>query len=306
MKRLFFLCAAVFLLFGCLRLMIPYEGSNENVHETYEEIVVTGVPDYVIKYPDLYAKPDGNGEKESGNADEDCSQDVCEDGKTQENNKEQSLEKREGKVAYLTFDDGPSECTRQVLALLKKEKIHATFFLIGEEITPEREEIVKQMAEEGHCIGLHTDSHNYKKIYSSVDAFLSDYEKVYRKIVETAGVYPTIYRFPGGSTNRMAGHIPETISIEMARRGFRYFDWNVSAEDSVGKPTYYSIRTNVFKDVFRYSESVILMHDSSANELTVSFLPDLIESLRESGYRFDTLDHCEECCFLKKTAKKAS
>jgi len=75
----------------------------------------------------------------------------------------------------------------------------------------------------------------------------------------------------------------------------RFYDWNVSAEDMVGKPTRYSIRTNIFKDVFRYDKPVILMHDSAANALTVSMLKDIIEEIRKGGYTFDTLDH-RECC----------
>ena len=77
----------------------------------------------------------------------------------------------------------------------------------------------------------------------------------------------------------------------------RFYDWNVSAEDMVGKPTRYSIRTNIFKDVFRYDEPVILMHDAAANALTVSMLKDIIEEIRKGGYDFDTLDHRERCQF---------
>ena len=199
------------------------------------------------------------------------------------------------KIAYLTFDDGPSEQTALVLDILKEEGIHATFFLVGAEITEEREEIVRRMVEEGHTVGLHTYCHDYNIIYHSVDNFLEDYEKLYKRIYEVAGIKPVIFRFPGGSTNRYAKAIIGTIKNEMQRRGFTYFDWNVSAEDMVGTPTRYSIRTNIFKDVFRYDEPVILMHDAKANELTVSMLKDIIGEIRKSGYDFDTLDH-RDCC----------
>ena len=81
----------------------------------------------------------------------------------------------------------------------------------------------------------------------------------------------------------------------MERRGYCYYDWNVSAEDSVGKPTSYSILANIFKDVFRYDTPVILMHDSATNALTVSMLADIIKEIKEAGYEFDTLDN-RECC----------
>ncbi|MDE7212575.1 MAG: polysaccharide deacetylase family protein, partial [Lachnospiraceae bacterium] len=149
--------------------------------------------------------------------------------------------------------------------------------------------------EEGHTIGLHTYCHDYNVIYRSVDDFLADYEKLYKRIYEVTGMKPTIFRFPGGSTNRYAKAVVGTIKTEMKRRGFQFYDWNVSAEDMVGTPTRYSIRSNIFKDVFRYDEPVILMHDSAANQLTVSMLKDIIGEIRKSGYDFDTLDH-RECC----------
>ncbi len=248
------------------------ENKGSESDEEIKNMDVSRLPDYVTRYTELYAP-----EKEDDS---------------------QPQEPSEGrKVAYLSFDDGPSEQTVIVLDTLKEEGIHATFFLIGEEITPEREEIVRRIVEEGHTIGLHTYCHDYTTIYSSVDAFLADYEKVCRRIYEVAEVRPSIYRFPGGSSNRYGKRVIDTAAAEMERRGFCCYDWNVSAEDSVGKPTRYSIRTNIFKDVFRYDEPVILMHDSATNELTVSMLADIIKEIREAGYEFDTLDHRESCRF---------
>lgn len=236
-----------------------------------EGVQVTSLPEYVTRYPELYAVKESETEGEGTN------------------------DRISPKIAYLTFDDGPSELTPQVLDILKEHEIKATFFLIGEEITPEREDIVRRIAEEGHTIGLHTYSHDYEKLYRSVDSFLSDYEKVFVKIYEVTGVKPTIFRFPGGSRNSHAGKLCSEIALEMERRGFCYYDWNVSAEDSVGTPTAYSIRTNIFKDVYRFNEPVLLMHDSAVNQLTVTMLPDIIKALEESGYDFDTLEN-RECC----------
>ena len=234
---------------------------------------VTGLPHYVTEYPNLYA-PD-----------------------KEEVDSPEEQHPAQGKTAYLTFDDGPSENTIRVLDILKQEGIHATFFLIGEEITPEREEIVKRIVEEGHTIGLHTYCHDYQKMYRSVEAFLEDYENVCERICEVTGQVPGIFRFPGGSANYYARGIIGEIKTEMERRGFCYYDWNVSAEDSVGTPTRYSIRANIFKDVFRYDRPVILMHDSMSNGLTASMLTDIITEIRDAGYAFDTLDHREICHF---------
>lgn len=266
--------------------MAVLRGQEKNVD-------VSELPEYVTLYPDLYAPGALKGGEGTAEPDDKETEHVG----AESSGMQAETEKVTKKTAYLTFDDGPSEQTLEVLDILKEEGIHATFFLIGEEITPEREEIVKRMVEEGHTVGLHTYCHDYDIIYRSVDNFLEDYEKLYRRIYEVTGAYPSIFRFPGGSTNRYAKSVIRSIKTEMERRGFCYYDWNVSAEDMVGTPTRYSIRTNIFKDVFRYDEPVILMHDSAMNGLTVSMLRDIIEEIRKSGYEFDTLDHRESCQF---------
>jgi peptidoglycan/xylan/chitin deacetylase (PgdA/CDA1 family) len=258
------------------------ENEMEVLRREEKNIDVSRLPEYVTRYPELYA-PEIN----SGGEEKDASGSLSSDN-------EQGVAK---KIAYLTFDDGPSEQTATVLDILKEEGIHATFFLVGEEITAETEEIVKRMVEEGHTVGLHTYSHDYEFIYRSVDNFLSDYEKLYRRLFEVTGQKTSIFRFPGGSTNRYGKAVISTLKKEMERRGFCFYDWNVSAEDMVGTPTRYSIRSNIFKDVFRYDEPVILMHDAAANALTVSMLKDIIEEIRKGGYDFDTLDHRERCQF---------
>ncbi len=263
------------------------ENEMEVLRSGEKNVDVPKLPEYVLLYPELYA-PKGDGEETDILGQEDTDVEAGDGDVTDAQQK---------KIAYLTFDDGPSEQTAVVLDILKEEGIHATFFLIGEEITPEREEIVKRMVEEGHTIGLHTYCHDYDVIYRSVDDFLADYEKLYKKVYEVAGIRPSIFRFPGGSTNRYGKKVMKNLKTEMERRGFCYYDWNVSAEDMVGKPTRYSIRSNIFKDVFRYEQPVILMHDAAANALTVSMLKDIIQEIRQGGYGFDTLDHRENCQF---------
>ena len=76
------------------------------------------------------------------------------------------------------------------------------------------------MVEEGHTIGLHTYCHDYDVIYRSVDDFLADYEKLYQRLYEVAGLTPSIFRFPGGSTNRYGKATIKAVKNEMERRGF--------------------------------------------------------------------------------------
>ncbi len=275
------------ILLGAFLLLVAYGSGivrEESLQYAGQEVLqannegaqVSMLPEYVTRYPELYATGGGpDTERETTEPGET----ICE------------------KIAYLSFDDGPSEITPEILDILKEYDAKATFFLIGAEITPEREEIVKRIVAEGHSIGLHSYSHDYKVLYSSVDAFLKDYEKACVRVYELTGTKPWLYRFPGGSRNSYAGGLCEDIASEMERRGFCYYDWNVSAEDSVGKPTAYSIRSNVFKDVYRYDDPVLLMHDSLANELTVKVLPEILRALSESGYSFDTLENRERCQF---------
>ena len=201
------------------------------------------------------------------------------------------------KIAYLTFDDGPSDNTLKILEILKEKNAVATFFVLGSTMTKDGEEALKEMVENGCTVGVHTYSHKKDKIYSSVENFLDDFYKVYTQIYEITGEKVNIFRFPWGSYNSYSKAIKKDLVSEMERREFTYYDWNVSAEDSVGKPTESSIMKNIMKDITRYKEPVILMHDSSSNDLTVKMLPQIIDKLIELGYSFDTLDHREPCQF---------
>lgn len=83
----------------------------------------------------------------------------------------------------------------------------------------------------------------------------------------------------------------------MKRRGFACYDWNVDTNDSVGRPTAYSIKRNVEKDLEAHDYPIILMHDSGINKLTVEQLPGVIKIIRDKGYEFDTLDNREPYLF---------
>lgn len=197
------------------------------------------------------------------------------------------------KIAYLTFDDGPSENTFDVLDILEEKDIKATFFIVGSSITDKEEIILKRMVNEGHTIGIHTYSHMCNEIYCSVERFLDDFNMVYQQIYDITGKRVNIYRFPWGSNNGYSKGIKDALMDEMERRGFTCYDWNVSANDSVGKPTAYSIRKNILKNLKREDYPIILLHDSSINDLTVQMLPDIIQMISDMGYEFDTLDHRE-------------
>lgn len=206
----------------------------------------------------------------------------------------------EKKMAYLTFDDGPSYNTTQVLKVLKEYDVVATFFILGSTITEAGKENLKTMAEQGHAIGIHTYSHDYEYIYSSVEAFLDDFYLAYQLIYETTGVKPNIFRFPWGSVNTYNKKIRNELIAEMERRGFTYYDWNVDSKDSVGNPNEYKITQNIIKDLYKYNNPIILLHDASVNKITVKTLPLIIQKIKEEGYDFDILNHREPFQFGNK------
>ncbi len=200
------------------------------------------------------------------------------------------------KTVYLTFDDGPSVNTERVLDVLDEYGIKASFFLIGNQINEDNYGIVERMRDEGHAIGLHCSCHNYNKLYSGEYACMESILEEKKMLEESFGICSTMYRLPGGSTNIYITDKDKIIS-GLREEGLRGFDWNVSAEDSVGTPTKESIMNNIFKDVDRVSEPVILLHDGIGNSLTSEILPQILEKLVNSGYEFETLEFHDEMLF---------
>ncbi|RKD21031.1 hypothetical protein BEP19_15230 [Ammoniphilus oxalaticus] len=207
-----------------------------------------------------------------------------------------------GKIAYLTFDDGPSPLTSQVLDILMENDVKATFFLVGNQITG-HEAVVKRMYDEGHSIGGHSYSHDYGHIYRNSTVFFEDLDKGYDAIARVIGVRPTIFRFPGGSNNLVSKRaqdrnlyrsdqwIMKDLVKQAKQRGEDYFDWNVSNGDASGSS--YTVRSAVNKVIEGASgkqEIVILSHDSAPKVNTVKALPEIIEYLRQEDYSFHTLD----------------
>ena len=197
------------------------------------------------------------------------------------------------KVVFLTFDDGPSKNTITILDTLAKYNACATFFLIGENLTEDGIEIAKRALEEGHMLGMHTETHRYDKIYRSVESFLTDYDKLAYRFIEAFGECPPVFRFPGGSYSAYINPIKEELKEELTRRGFIGYDWNVSGEDAVGTPTAASIKNHIFGSLEGQHQPIILLHDSPCSNLTAEVLPEILERLIEEGYEFRTLQYRE-------------
>ena len=196
------------------------------------------------------------------------------------------------KTIFLTFDDGPSARTGEVLDILKQKNVKATFFVVGNTSTACKD-YMKRIVEEGHTIAPHTFTHNFKSIYSSVEAYLNDFNKIYTLIYETTGVKPTIFRFAGGSKNSFNKNNYREIIAEMTRRGFDYYDWNLSVGDAAKKSLTPAEKclSNVLNYSAKYNNAVVLMHDAQPKTTTVQALPALIDGLRNQGFSFQKLSN---------------
>ena len=198
-------------------------------------------------------------------------------------------EEQVAKTVYLTFDDGPSRRTPEILDILKKYDVKATFFIIKGD--GEHSEYMKRAASEGHTVAVHTASHKYNEIYKSVDAYLKDFTECYDYITEITGNSPTIFRFPGGSVNNYNASVRRKMVEEMGRRGFVYFDWNVESGDGSGKLSASTIYNNVINGCKGKQRAIVIMHDSRSKKSTVAALEDIIVKLKEDGWQFARLDN---------------
>ena len=196
--------------------------------------------------------------------------------------KEENISRR----IWLTFDDGPTDSTTPaVLDILREKNVKATFFVIGRQING-REKILRREADEGHTIGIHTYSHEYKKIYATADSLLKDIALCNEAI---RGVLPDfktdLYRFPGGSYN-----VKRELIDAVEKAGFRHYDGNCSAEDAVCPNTPASVLyQNVLDSAGEKSKVILLMHDGVGYKETIKCLPSVIEYFREKEFAFCTL-----------------
>lgn len=194
-----------------------------------------------------------------------------------EENETQTVQKE--KTMYLTFDDGPTaENTLSVLDTLKERNIKATFFVVGENVE-KHPEVAKRIVEEGHTIGIHCYSHDYEKIYASVDSYLADFEKAYNLVYEVTGVKAELFRFPGGSINAYNKKVYKDIIAVMTERGYLYYDWNASLEDAVKKSTPESLLANARETTLDRKKVIMLCHDTVYN--TTLCLGELIDQFPE-------------------------
>lgn len=185
------------------------------------------------------------------------------------------------KKVYLTFDDGPSIYTEQILDILDEYGVKATFFVTGE-AGLENADRYAMITERGHTIGMHSFTHRYSEIYGSEEGFISDFTRIKEFLQNITGVTPVIYRFPGGSSNRVSSTDMNKLFDFLKENDVQYFDWNVSSGDaSVQTLSTERIVSNCMLGIEQHGTSIVLFHDTSAKYTTVAALPIILENLSQ-------------------------
>ncbi len=182
---------------------------------------------------------------------------------------------------YLTFDDGPSVNTEELLDILAEYDVKATFFVTGKD-KEKYGDTYRRIVEEGHTLGMHSYSHEYSTIYASMENYREDIEMLRDFLYDETGVVSSFYRFPGGSSNQVARiDIHEMIDYLNAE-GIRYFDWNVSSGDaSSAQLDSDQIVDHVMDQLPSHRVAVVLMHDAKNKGATLEALPKLIGEIQE-------------------------
>lgn len=194
------------------------------------------------------------------------------------------------KRVYLTFDDGPSIYTGQILDILKANDIKATFFVIARE-DESYWPYYTRILEEGHTLGMHSYTHDYNQVYASLDSFETDVNSLSQFLYDRTGEYPTIYRFPGGSSNTVCNVPMEECIAYLNEQGITYYDWNALNGDAVSSelpPE--KLVENIMNSVRQNNTSIVLMHDMQSRHTTVESLQPLIDTLKDEGYELLPID----------------
>lgn len=201
---------------------------------------------------------------------------------------EVTVTERIEKAIYLTFDDGPNRySTPKILDILKENDVKATFF----ELKPAKKDfdLTERILEEGHTLAMHGYQHKYDQIYQSEETYHENLDKLRDLFFDKFGVWCTLTRFPGGSSNLVSNYNPgimTKLTKELDGWGYHYFDWNVSSGDAGGAKTSDQVFKNFKRELSKEHASVVLMHDFDKNDKTIDALERVIKYGKKHGYTF--------------------
>lgn len=190
------------------------------------------------------------------------------------------------KVVYLTFDDGPGKYTQRLLDVLDKYNVKATFFVTNGK--PAYQNLIGKEAADGHTVAIHSASHEYSKIYQSLDAYFEDFDEMNDIIQQQTGEKTDLLRFPGGSSNTVSATycygIMSQLVCAVEAKGLRYCDWNVSSGDAGEVISSSQVVNNVINGIKANNVSVVLQHDT--REFSVDAVEEIIQWGLSEGYTF--------------------
>lgn len=196
-------------------------------------------------------------------------------------------------VIYLTFDDGPGQYTQQLLEVLEKYDVKATFFMVNTNYS-KKTETMQQIVSAGHAIGIHSMTHQWS-IYDTEEAFLADLYGMQKIIYDATGVTTKLMRFPGGSSNSQApAGMMNALTRKVTALGFTYFDWNVDSNDAGGTNTTGGVYENVINQIDGKTSAVVLQHDIKS--YSVEAVEKIIRWGLANGYTFLPLSEDSPVC----------
>lgn len=201
-----------------------------------------------------------------------------------------------GKVIYLTFDDGPGKHTQRLLDLLEAYDAKATFFVVNTGYNMKK--LLNAIVDGGHGLAIHSKTHEYSEIYASEEAFFNDLYAMQKIIKDATGVTTTMMRFPGGSSNTISKKYCAGIMTRLTKavedQGFQYYDWNVSSGDAGGTKDTAQVAANVINGIGNKQYAVVLQHD--IHGYSVDAVEQILIWGKQNGYSFEALTPNSPTC----------
>ena len=189
-----------------------------------------------------------------------------------------------GKVVYLTIDDGPSEYTDEIIKILNKNNVKATFFMINNNMQAYPEQ-VKNIVENGNTAGFHSVSHDIQKLYVSKTSAKEEFDTNQATFKKITGQTSKVIRLPFGSKP----YTPRASYNALVDSGYKLWDWTLDTED------WRSTSSQIMENVKKYSSGsdnvVLLMHE---RKQTVEILDEMIKYLKSEGFEILPIKQSDE------------
>lgn len=220
------------------------------------------------------------------------------------------------KEVFLTFDDGPSENTSNILKILKEENVHATFFVLGSQLknNPKNQQLLKDEIDSGNALANHTMSHDYRILYPgnsvNVTRFMNEINENNEQMKEILGqnFNTRVLRMPGGYMSRKYYNDPnlKKLNAAMNKEGILSIDWDAETGDAESNTYSVEYLISRARRSLNQKHVVLLMHDAAAKKSTVKALPSIIKMYKENGYKFKVIKNAPMSYFKSENKAQTS